>query len=197
VSEVLEAGGEWRGRSAPVARPADRRLDWRRELTAFGLITVFSALVGGAVGPIWHAVAPQLNLVSANDGSAAATKVLIGDDLWLGLVGILAGVACVLVLAVVARAMLRGPGAVLGLAAGGFLGSLVAAHLGHRVGHHQMVAGLATAFPHAKQHGIRLFLSYYDFRVRARAVLLGWPLAAVAGAGLVSLADQVRDAWRG
>jgi hypothetical protein len=169
-------------------------VDWRREAVVGALVVVFSTLLGGAVGPIWHAVAPRLNLVAANDGSSAATKLLIGDDLWLGLVGVLAGVLCVLALVSAFPAAARGPGAVIGLAVGGILGSIVAAHIGHDIGHRQMTASLRRTFPHAQPGGIRVFLSYYDFRVRALPVLVGWPLAAVACAGLVSLTGAIREA---
>jgi hypothetical protein len=181
---------------APLSRPVGPAVDWRAEAVAGGLITVFSALLGGALGPIWHAVAPRLNLVAANDGSEAATKLLIGDDLWLGLLGIVAGVGCVFLLVITFPGAARGPGAVIGLAAGGILGSLVAAHVGHQIGHRQMVSALGRTFPDARPGGIKAFLTYYDFRVRAQEVLIGWPVAAVACAGLVSVAGLVRDTGR-
>ncbi len=197
MSEYAEPQPDWRGwRPAPMPLAAGRVIDWSRESVVFALVTVFSTLLGGAVGPIWHAVAPRLNLVSANDGSAAATKLLIGDDLWLGLVGILAGVVCVALLMIAAPKAGQGPGAVIGLAVGGVLGAIVAAHIGHQIGHRQISRNLARLYPHASRSGLKLFFSYYDFRVRARAVLLGWPLAAVACAGLVSVVTGIRDAGR-
>jgi len=192
VSEDVAPNPRWqRWPTAPIAVA-----DWREEGVIFALVTVFSTLLGGAVGPLWHAAAPHVNLVSAADGSAAASKLLIGDDLWLGLLGILAGVLCVTLLMIIAPRTGQGPGAVLGLALGGLLGAIVAAHIGHQIGHHQISNQLAVTFPHAGRSGLRSFLGLYDFRVRARAVLLGWPVAALASIGLVAVAGSIRDAGR-
>ena len=181
----------WQGVS-PYGVAADP-VDWRHEWVVLGLVTVFSTLFGGAVGPIWHALAPKINLVSANDGSAAASKALLSDDVWFGLIGVAAGVLCVAIVAVVSPRLVRGPGAVVGLAIGGMLGSLVAAHVGHHIGHRDMLSALNRTYPGAKSSEIRDFFNLYDFKVRATAVVLGWPLAAVAVSGLVTLGHQMRD----
>src|SRR5690242_275301 len=94
----------WQGVSTPYGVTADPT-DWRQEGVVAGLVAVFSTLLGGAVGPIWHALAPKLDLVAANNGSAAATKALIGDDVWFGFIGIAAGVLCVAVIASVSPRM--------------------------------------------------------------------------------------------
>jgi Flp pilus assembly pilin Flp len=184
----------WQGVS-PYGVAADP-VDWRHEAVVLGLVTAFSTLLGGAVGPIWHALAPKLNLVSAENGSAAATKALLSDDIWFGLIGIAAGVFCVAVVAFVSPRLVRGPGAMLGLAVGGLLGSLVAAHVGHHIGHDDMLSALHRIYPDAKPGGIRDYLGFYDFKVRAAAVVLGWPLAAVVIAALVTLGHQLRDTWQ-
>lgn len=192
---MTEAGGQrviggWQGFGVPAA--AARRIDWRHEVGIAILAAAFSTLLGGAVGPLWHHFAPALNLVSANDGSAAATKALIGDDLWLGLFGILAGVVCTAFVVATSPRAARGPGAALGLALGGVLGSYVAAHLGHRIGHDDMLAALRRTFPQARMSGINAFLGYYDFKVRAVGVLYAWPIAALACTGLTTLAHAIR-----
>jgi hypothetical protein len=181
----------WQG-VAPYGVAADP-VDWRREGVVLGLVAAFSTLFGGAVGPIWHALAPKLNLVAANNGSAAATKALIGDDVWFGCIGIAAGVLCVAGVAFFSPRLARGPGAMVGLAVGGLLGSMVAAHVGHHIGHDDMLSALHRVYPGAKPSGIRNYLIYYDFKVRASAVVLGWPLAAVVSAGLVTIGHQVRE----
>jgi hypothetical protein len=186
----------WQGMSTPYGVAADP-VDWRHEGLIAGLVAVFSTLLGGAVGPIWHALAPKLDLVAANNGSAAATKALLGDDVWFGFIGIAAGVLCVAVIASISPRLVRGPGAMAGLAVGGVLGSLVAAHIGHHVGHDDMLSALNRTFPGAKASGIRNFIGFYDFKVRASAVVLGWPLAAVVSAGLVTLAHQFRETVHG
>lgn len=184
----------WRGVSAPFGVAADP-IDWRYEGIVAVLVAVFSTLLGGAVGPIWHALAPKLNLVSANNGSAAATKALLSDDVWFGFIGLAVGVFCVAVAAFVSPRLVRGPGAMIGLAVGGLLGSAVAAHIGHHIGHDDMLAALHRTFPGARPSGIRDYLQFYDFKVRATSVVLAWPFAAVACAGLVTLSHHVRETW--
>jgi hypothetical protein len=185
----------WQGALAPYGVAADP-VDWRQEGVVAALVLVFSTLFGGAVGLIWHALAPKLNLVAANNGSAAATKALLGDDIWFGFIGVAAGVLCVAAAAIVAPRVVRGPGAMVGLAVGGLLGSLVAAHIGHHIGHDDMLSALNQTFPGAKPGGIHNYLSFYDFRVRTSAVILSWPFAAVVSASLVTLGHHFRESWQ-
>jgi hypothetical protein len=162
-----------------VAAPANPDpVGWRAELRVMVLVTMFSALLGEAVGLIWHALAPTVGIVAAAEGSSAATKALIGDDLWLALLGIVAGVVCVALLIVVAPDGARGPGATLGLAVGGVLGSIVAARVGHLVGHHDLTGVLHSSLPQVSDKVDRLILHYFDFTVRAKPVLVAWPAAA-------------------
>jgi hypothetical protein len=166
----------------PYQAPAPDKpdpVDWRAELRILVLVTAFSALLGEAVGLIWHALAPTVGIVAAAEGSSAATKALIGDDLWLALLGIVAGVVCVALLLVVAPDAARGPGATVGLAVGGVLGSIVAARVGHLVGHHDLTGVLHASLPHVSGKIDRLILHYFDFTVRAKPVLLGWPFVAI------------------
>jgi len=75
-----------------------------------------------------------------------------------------------------------------GLAVGGLLGSLVAAHVGHLAQHPNVLSVLHTWFPTITPHSAAAVLSDFDFRVRARVVLLAWPLTAVvAQAAVVGL----------
>jgi hypothetical protein len=192
MSQSFRPANRWS--LGPVRPDADLAVDWRHESVVGALVVVFSTLLGGAVGPVWHALAPRLNVVGAFNGSSAATKLLVGDDLWLGLVGILAGVVCVLALVTAFPDAARGPGAVIGLAVGGVLGSIVAAHIGHQIGHRQITSGFHRSYPGASPSLRQAFLGLYDFRVRAHAVLVGWPLAAVACVGLVTVAGAFREA---
>jgi hypothetical protein len=115
--------------------------------------------------------------------------------MWLALLGLIAGVVSVAVLYAVARDAAGGPGAVLGLAVGGLLGSLVAAHVGHLVQHPHVVHQLHAAYPGISAHAVSAVLGYFDFKVRAGAVLLAWPIAAVAtqvGVVLVRTRKQPR-----
>jgi hypothetical protein len=177
---------EWQRWQAGLAQPrpagkaAQDTVQWPMEVLVGCLVAGFSVVLGAAVGLVWPRVAPHVDLVAALGGSEAATKALLGDDLWLALLGLIAGIVSVAVLNLVARDAAVGPGAVLGLAVGGLLGSLVAAHVGHLVQHPHVVGQLASAYPGISAHAITSVLGYFDFRVRAGAVLLAWPVAAVA-----------------
>jgi hypothetical protein len=162
---------------APVATEAG--VKWLSEVLVAGLVVAYSVMLGAAIGLIWPRVAPHLRLVAAIDGSEAATKALLGDDMWLALLGIIAGVVSVAVLAIVARDAGGGPGGAVGLAVGGLLGSLVAAQVGHLVQHPHVVSTLRSSFPGITRHSLKAILGYFDFKVRAKVVLLAWPLAAV------------------
>lgn len=163
----------------PAPEATEARVKWPSEALVAVLVVAYSVLLGGAVGLIWPRVAPHLRLVDAINGSEAATKALLGDDMWLALLGIVAGVVSVALLALVARDAGQGPGGVIGLAVGGLLGSLVAARVGHLVEHPHVVTALRASFPGITHHSVNTILGYFDFRVRAKAVLLAWPLAAV------------------
>jgi hypothetical protein len=162
---------------APVA--AEPGVIWGSEAVVTALVVAYSVVLGGVVGLIWPRVAPHLRLVAAINGSEAATKALLGDDMWLGLLGVIAGVVSVAILAVAARDAGGGPGAVVGLAIGGVLGSLVAARVGHLVQSPHVAAALRLSFPGITRHSQATILGYFDFKVRANAVLVAWPLAAV------------------
>jgi hypothetical protein len=147
------------------------------------LVTAYSVLLGSVVGVLWHAVAPRLNVVSALKDTTVGMKPLIGQDVWLGLLGLMAGVVCVALLRVVAGGQADGPGAQIGLAAGGLLGMLVAERVGHLIGLHAFDASTATAvralLPNVSQQGIRYVIGLIDLKVRTRAVLFGWPIVSV------------------
>lgn len=175
---------------APVHTP----VDWLDEARTALLVTAFAALLGSVVGLLWHAIGPQVDIVDATRGSVAAMKALIGDDVWLGILGLLAGVVCVAVLVVVAPDQSRGPGAMLGLAVGGLLGMLVAARVGHRVGHDHLTAVLQTGFPGITPKGVKLVLGYFDFSVRAKGVLLSWPLMSILLNALIVWLRSPNDA---
>lgn len=163
----------------PAPDAAEAAVSWLSEAVVAVLIAAYSVVLGGVVGLIWPRVAPHVRLGMAINGSEAATKVLLGDDMWLALLGIIAGVCSVAILAVVARDAAGGPGGVLGLAIGGLLGSLVAAQVGHLVQHPHLASTLRHSFPGITPHSVAAILGFFDFKVRAKAVLVAWPLAAV------------------
>lgn len=169
-------------------------LDWRVvEARITLLVAAYAALFGAVVGVVWHAIAPAIAVARAINGSEAASKSLIGDDAWLALLGIAAGVVCVLMLFLVSPHAAVGPGAQLGLAVGGFLGMLVAARVGHLVGHHAVVSAVAARFPHATPAGIGQVASIFDFRVRAKGVLFAWPIASVFLCALIEWIRALKE----
>jgi hypothetical protein len=173
------------GWPVPVAEPT---ISWRSETVVAVIVAAYSALLGGAVGIAWSAYAPKIylprpaahsRLVAAINGSEAAAKVLLGDDMWLALLGILAGLVSVAVLFLVARDSGGGPGGVIGLAVGGVLGSIVAAQLGHHLQQPHVVATLRSSFPGITHHSVTEILSLFTFELRTKAALLAWPITAI------------------
>jgi hypothetical protein len=163
----------------PAPEAAEASIRWRVEGLVALVVLVGSVVLGGVVGLIWPRVAPHIHVVAAVNGSEAATKALLGDDMWLALLGAVAGIVSVLLLALIARDAGSGPGAVVGLAVGGLLGSLVAARVGHLVEHPHLLVAIRAGFPGISPHSVTAIIGYFDFKVRAWAVLLAWPLTAV------------------
>jgi hypothetical protein len=152
----------------------------RAEVGLGVVVAAFSALLGAAVGLIWAAGAPRIHLAAALDGSESAAKPLIGDDVRLGLLGIIAGVLVAVIVLVAGRHRDRGPGEALGLAIGGVLGALVAARVGEVSRHHEMVKALAAVVPGVTSKESTRLLGFFGFHVRATGVLMLWPIAALA-----------------
>jgi hypothetical protein len=184
-SEALATQPDWQRWQYTVTEPwqapeaAEAGVKWLPEALVSVLVVAYSVVFGGAVGLIWPRVAPHIRLVAAIDGSEGATKALLGDDLWLALLGVIAGVVSVAVLAVIARDAGGGPGGAVGLAVGGLLGSMVAAQVGHLVQSPHIVSTLRASFPGISHHSVTTIVGYFGFTVRAKAVLVAWPLAAV------------------
>lgn len=163
----------------------------RAEIGLGVLVAAYSALLGAGVGLIWAATSPRIQLGAAIDGSESAAKPLIGDDVRLALLGIVAGLLVAATVLVAGHRRERGPGEVLGLAVGGVLGALVAARVGELARHHEMVKALAVAVPGVTSADTTRLLGYFGFHVRATGVLMLWPIAAV-GAHLLVTASGVR-----
>jgi hypothetical protein len=182
---VIRVAPDWQpwpataARSWPAPAYVEPTVKWRLEILVAEVVTLYSLVLGGAVGLLWPHVAPHVQLVKAINGSEAATKALLGDDMWLALLGIAAGVLSAALLALVGRNDGAGPGGAIGLAVGGVCGSLVAAHVGHLVQQPHLIASLQASFPGITHRSVSSLLGYFDFKLRTRAVLMAWPLAAV------------------
>jgi hypothetical protein len=181
----------------PVADP----IRWRLEAAAAVLVAAYCTLLGGVAGLVWSHVAPKIydptgasRLLAAFNGSEAATKVLLGDDMSYAFVMLGAGVVSVAILTLVGRrhGAVGGPGAMVGLAVGGLLGALVAAHLGHDIQRAHLVSAvpaLRATDPHITR---KVVLFYFDFEVRIRQFFVIWPITAVVLQGLVVGARRLR-----
>lgn len=172
--------------SRPAPPLAETWVDWRSETVVAVLVAAYSAVLGAVAGLLWSRFSPKIylpksapRLTDAVNGSEAASKVLLGDDMWLALFALLAGVVAVAILLLVAREHGDGPGGMIGLAVGGILGTLVAAHLGHRIQQPHLVASLKHAFPGITPSGVKTLLGYFGFTLRIKSLLLVWPIVAI------------------
>lgn len=136
------------------------------------LVTVLALAVLGAVGGVvWHLIAPRTELVFSGGvanfvGPSPAQPV--AADGWFAVLALVAGI----VTGSLAQTFLRRwmPGAVVGLAVGATLASVVMWRVGHWFG-----AAAYAAAVHAVHDGEHL---YAPLDIRAKGVLLLWPLAA-------------------
>jgi hypothetical protein len=178
--------------AVPVTVAREPRIQWGIEVLVAAVVTAYSALLGGLVGWVWPQVAPHVDMIRAAEGSEVAATALLHDDLWLAVLGAAAGVVAVTILLVSFRDAGQGPGAVIGLVAGGLLGSLIAAHLGHHTQRPMQLAYLKAHAPGFSDAIDAKILHYFVFEVRAKGVLLAWPIAAVLLHGLTVLIAVMR-----
>jgi hypothetical protein len=157
----------------------DGPIDWWAESCTAGIVTAFVALFGAVAGVIWHALAPVLDPHVAYTDPEVVSKLMVGDDLWLALVGIVAGVVCVLAVVVVAPRSIDGPGALVGLAVGGCLAMLVADRVGYLIGVPGLHTTVGALYPGISAKSTAYLIGLFDFKARMTAVLLSWPLASV------------------
>ena len=160
-----------RGSRVLPAQPAPLRVEARS-----GLVTALVvALLGLPVGLVWAAIAPRVDVVTATgrlDFVDAQTKDFIAADGLLFALGVAAGLLTGLV--VWRRGHGRPLGALLGIACGGVLATLLAARTGAFLDARteDAVALAAGALAPGSPAELPLRLNSY-------AVLLGWPAMAV------------------
>lgn len=155
---------------------------WRPQARAAALVLAVLTLLGAPAGLVWAALAPRLDLVLTASGLNLAnpeSEALIADDgyfLFIGAaLGLLTGIA-----AYRATRPRPGVGAVVGLAAGGFTASTVAATVGERL--------YRPAFTSASHAATRIGTHLHLYvAVRAEPVLFAWSFAAVASYALAVL----------
>lgn len=168
-------------------------INWRAEALVVILATAYSTLLGALMGLVWPRVAPHIDAINAYfHGSVTANKALLGDDVWFGFLGLLTAVICVVVLRLISADLSRGPGAVIGLAAGGVVGSLVAAHVGTAVQQPHLVASVHAQMANVKATDITRILYYFNFKLRTNEMLLAWPITTVVLVGISVIVRYLR-----
>ncbi|MFC7932887.1 DUF2567 domain-containing protein [Streptomyces cinereoruber] len=138
------------------------------------LVTVVSAVAGALLGVLWLNLAPRVLLVSDGKGvylRNSEAETAIGSDGTFVLLALAFGAVAGLAVFLLRRR--GGVPLVLGLAAGGVLGSLLAWGLGTHFG------PTSDVVAHAKQVGPNVpFDAPLELHLGA-AALLAWPLAAM------------------
>ena len=158
------------GPPVPRADPAPPLVD---ETRAGVIAVVLVAMLGAPVGLIWAAVAPKVLVEPTPEGLslvAPDAKTFVGADGWFFVIALLTGLVCGVV------AWRLGRRRQLGTALGLSVGSLAAAIIAWRVGHLVDVPRLSSllqALP-----GKPTIDPTLD--VRAKGVLLAWPVGAVS-----------------
>jgi hypothetical protein len=150
--------------------PAPPLLD---EVRAGVITAALVAMLGAPIGLLWAAVAPKVLVERTPEGLrlvSSETKTFVGADGWFFVIALLAGLGCGVVAWRLGR---RQP---LGTALGLIAGSVVAAVIAWRVGHLVDVPRLSSLL-HTLS-GKPIIDPTLD--VRAKGVLLAWPVGALA-----------------
>jgi len=136
--------------------------------------TVVCLLLGPPLGLAWWIVAPTAQAI-VQDGAASLadpeTSAFIAADGWFAILGTLTGgLSAGLVFR---RHRKQGVAAVIGLAVGAVLASLLAWRLGHLLGPEELPPRARSAADGTTLEG--------PLDLRALGVLFAWPIAAVSG----------------
>lgn len=174
-------------------------LGWRAEIIVAVAITAGSAVLGGAAGLVWDALAVHPSLRAVLRVRETADRQPMGQDMLFAAVTAVAALLAVLLLVVVGRRWSarpridRGLGAVIGLLAGGVAGAVIADAVGHTARHAAFARAYQPLAPHLSAFG-RLYLQAFDFKLHALGLLAVWPIAAlVVHAVAVQLAPRAAD----
>lgn len=165
---------------APPVETTPPALDWRRDSICALLVAVYVALSGSVLGLVWSATTPPLPIKQAVQGSEEPFRTQIAADGRFLLLGVVAGVLSALVVLALRQ---DGPGATVGLAVGGVIAAVLANQVAILAQHDGTIAAL-HALHLRTGHGA---LDTVGMQVRAKAVLMAWPIAAVVVHGLAAL----------
>jgi hypothetical protein len=170
---------------APPIEAAPHAVDWRQDTIVALLIAAYVTVAGAAVGLLWSATAPTLPIKQVLAGSEEPFRTQIAADGRFLVYGVIAGIVC----AVIVLALRQdGPGATVGLAVGGVLAALVANRVAMDAQHHGTLLTLRALHLQVSHHAFDLL----GLQVRAKGVLMAWPIAAVAVHGLGALRNRHR-----
>jgi hypothetical protein len=165
---------------APTPDPISARL----EVLQFGFVAAFNAVAGGLAGVIWAALGTRATLLGSGrklEYNPQSVKYLLSNDLRFALVALVAGIVLAVLLLAAGRDDWLGPGAVVGLAVGGVLGALVAAHVGHAIAGPRLIArAQRLAGGNVPTANIKAFVAPIQFKVNWWLGYAAWPFAAVA-----------------
>lgn len=157
-----------------------------RDLLAGAAVTAVVVLSGAPVGLLWARMSPHVQVVLSARGESLAvpeTKAFVAADGTLFALGVVAGIACGVLTWRWGRRY--GPAAVVGLALGCVLASLVAAEVGSAIGREGFTD--ARASPGADR------VVAAPLRVRATGVHVAWPVASLLAVATL-LAYRTPDA---
>lgn len=139
------------------------------------------AALGIPAGPLWAAIAPAARYVVVRGQPFLVdpeSQALIGTDGRYALIAVTAGVLCGIA-AYLAGGRDNDVALLLGLAAGGVIAALLAWWIGHQMG----MGGYNTALDEAADGTVVKGVP----DLRAKGVLLFWPLASVVTYGLLEM----------
>lgn len=162
------------------ARATAALVDLRRDALAGGLTAVVLVLLGAPAGLLWAGVAPRVLVVLSADGASLAdpeSSAFLSADLAFAVLALVLGLLCGTGAWLLARR--HGPGAVLGLLAGGLLAALAAKQTGEQVGRDAFDALVHDAAARGTFQA--------PVRLRAHELLVAWPVGALAAFGALTL----------
>jgi hypothetical protein len=174
-----------RARSLPVWEmpppPRPRWRSWRSwrswrnpigrlDLTAGAVCVLAMVVAGGFLGVLWAATAPRIDIAEVTRGSEAVYNAQAGVDAYFGMIAAVSG----LVGGIVAfwRGRDAGWPVPVGLALGGWLGSLLGGWVGHALRSHRVLDQLPAGAG-------ALVTELVDFRVRSSGLYLVAPCVAL------------------
>ncbi|MEU8344139.1 hypothetical protein AB0C74_20770 [Spirillospora sp. NPDC048832] len=164
-----------------MRRPAGR-LFATRPWATWAATTAIMALLGPLAGLLWAAAAPTVTFVIVQGEALLADpegQGPIGTDARFALIALVAGVLCGAA-AYAAGGRGNDVALLLGLAAGGCAAAVLAWRTGHLIG----LGDFQDAVRHARDGTTATGVA----DLRARGVLVFWPVAAVGAYGLLELA---------